>query len=171
MRKLSNRVQNLISDALNTLGKGCPEDQYYYIEEQLTPRQAPVVLEFLQWLDATNLGYGRANAQQRWSEFKSGAIQPKSTYYDMIKTFTYTVPAIPRPQTATFKIRLWEPTIEAIASLIKDSNRDMDWQDFIIVDNTGNEVKRFTPDEVWAATEHVEYISVHSDEYKQLCAA
>ena len=171
MRKLSNRVQYIISDALKNCNSGFPEDQYYYMEEQLTPRQAPTVMKFLKWLDSTNLGYGPGNAQERWSQFKSGSIQPKSTYYDLIKSFTYTLPGVTREQTATFKTRIWEPTVEAIASLIKESNRDLDWQDFIIVDNTGNEVKRFSAEEVWACTESVKYISEHSAEYKQLCAA
>lgn len=171
MRKLSNRVQQLISDALLTCGKGCPDDQYYYIEEQLTPRQAPIVYKFLKWLDATNLGYSRVTAQQRWSEFKSGAIQPKSTYYDVIYKYSYTVPCITHPRLRVNKDRIWEPTKTAIARLYKEVNRCLDWQDFVVVDNHGNEVARFTPEEIWAEAENVEYLSKLDDEYKQLCTA
>jgi len=67
MRKLTEYLAYLISDAYNTLGNN--ENAYYYIEERLRMNQLDPVYDFMAWIYDNDKGYTAEKGPQLFQEF------------------------------------------------------------------------------------------------------
>ena len=69
MNKLGKRNYELIGDSMRTLGFNEPWDGMMN-EEQMYCNEVEEIVAFLEWLHKSGKPFGRANYEQRFSEFK-----------------------------------------------------------------------------------------------------
>ena len=68
MKKITDRVWVLLSDALQTQGL-CPAENVEYIAERLTATEYKWVKSFLEYLERTGERVGRGNYQEQYKKY------------------------------------------------------------------------------------------------------
>lgn len=67
-KKLSDKLECKLRDAVNMSGSYKPDDNMFYIEESLTIDEYVVVLSFFTWVHKNNLTFGR-NVKKVYLDF------------------------------------------------------------------------------------------------------
>ena len=67
-KKLSQRVYNLCREAAQMSGSTDPDDNMYYIEEELDNTEWNSVFEFFKWLHKTGMTFG-SNIPEVYQDF------------------------------------------------------------------------------------------------------
>lgn len=68
---LSSKLETLLVIGVKTAGSYDPTNALGTIEEQMTPRELATATEFLNWIVANRLAFGRGNIRERFQQFEA----------------------------------------------------------------------------------------------------
>jgi hypothetical protein len=67
--KLSSKLETLVLMGVKTAGSYDPINALGTVEEQMTPQEVATAAEFLSWIVANKLAFGRGNIRRRFQQF------------------------------------------------------------------------------------------------------